>query len=71
MSKKIIKIYVAFSFLLNFSHAFFFATYQIFLTSRGMDLLEINIINMFFMMEYSCWKFPWEHLPTLSDARNR
>lgn len=50
MSKKIIKIYVAFSFLLNFSHAFFFATYQIFLTSRGMDLLEINIINMFFMM---------------------
>jgi len=50
MSKKIIKIYVAFSFLLNFSHAFFFATYQIFLTSRGMDLLEINIINMFFMI---------------------
>lgn len=49
MPKKVIKIYVAFSFLLSLSHAFFFATYQLFLASRGMNLLEINIINMFFM----------------------
>lgn len=49
MSKKIIKNYVTFSFLLSLSHAFFFATYQLFLASRGMNLLEINIINMFFM----------------------
>lgn len=50
MSKKIIKVYVIFSALFNFSHAFFFATYQLFLASRGMDLLEINIINMFYML---------------------
>lgn len=49
MPKKIIKTYVAFAFLLSLSHAFFFATYQLFLASRGMNLLEINIINMFFM----------------------
>lgn len=49
MSKKVIKTYVTFSFLLSLSHAFFFATYQLFLASRGMNLLEINIINMFFM----------------------
>ncbi|MFA6973816.1 MAG: MFS transporter [Parcubacteria group bacterium] len=49
MSKKIVKTYVTFSFLLSLSHAFFFATYQLFLASRGMNLLEINIINMFFM----------------------
>lgn len=49
MSKKIIKTYVAFSFALSLSHAFFYATYQLFLASRGLNLLEINIINMFFM----------------------
>lgn len=49
MQQRIIKTYVTFSFLLSLSHAFFFATYQLFLASRGMNLLEINIINMFFM----------------------
>jgi len=49
MSKKIIKTYVAFSFTLSLSHAFFYATYQLFLAERGLNLLEINIINMFFM----------------------
>lgn len=49
MSKGIIKTYVTFSFLLSLSHSFFFATYQLFLASRGMNLLEINVINMFFM----------------------
>jgi len=36
-------------FFLSLSHAFFFATYQLFLASCGMNLLEINVINMFFM----------------------
>ncbi|KKP58022.1 MAG: Major facilitator superfamily [Candidatus Moranbacteria bacterium GW2011_GWF2_34_56] len=58
MSKKIIRIYVIFSSLFNFSHAFFFATYQLFLASRGMDLLEINIINMFFMMGIFLFEVP-------------
>ena len=47
-----------FSLLFNFSHAFFFATYQLFLASRGMDLLEINIINMFFMMGIFLFEVP-------------
>jgi len=34
---------------LSLSTAFFFATYQLFLASRGMNLFEINLINMFFM----------------------
>lgn len=58
MSKKIIRIYVIFSSLFNFSHAFFFATYQLFLASRGMDLLEINIINMFFMIGIFLFEVP-------------
>lgn len=49
MPKRIIKTYVTLSFLLSLSHAFFFATYQLFLASRGMNLFEINLINMFFM----------------------
>lgn len=49
MPKKIIKTYVTLSFLLSLAHAFFFATYQVFLFSRGMDYLQMNIINMFFM----------------------
>lgn len=58
MSKKIIKIYVIFSSLFNLSHAFFFATYQLFLASRGMDLLEINMINMFFMLGIFLFEVP-------------
>lgn len=58
MSKKIIKTYVTFSFLLSLSHAFFFATYQLFLASRGMNLLEINIINMFFMAGIFIFEVP-------------
>lgn len=49
MPKKIIQTYIKFAFLLSLSHAFFFATYQLFLATRGMNLFEINIINMFFM----------------------
>lgn len=49
MPQKVIKTYVTLSFLLSLALAFFFATYQVFLFSRGMDYLQMNIINMFFM----------------------
>lgn len=58
MSKKIIKIYVALSFLLSLSIAFHFATYQLFLASRGMNLLQINIINMFFIAGILLFEVP-------------
>lgn len=50
MSKKTIRTYVVFSFLFSLAHSFFFATYQLFLASRGLNLLEINLVNMFFMI---------------------
>jgi MFS family permease len=58
MPKKIIKTYVTLSFLLSLSHAFFFATYQVFLFSRGMDFLQMNIINMFFMISVFLFEVP-------------
>jgi MFS family permease len=50
MSKKTIRAYIVFSFLFSLAHSFFFATYALFLASRGLNLLEINIVNMFFMV---------------------
>lgn len=49
MALKVIRVYVWFSFLSGLAISFFFATYQVFLASRGMDLLQINLINAFFM----------------------
>ncbi len=58
MPQKIIKTYVTLSFVLSLAHAFFFATYQVFLFSRGMDYLQMNIINMFFMMSVFLLEVP-------------
>lgn len=41
--------YLIFSGLFSFALSFFFATYVPFLTEKGMNLLQINIINAFFM----------------------
>lgn len=50
MTRRVIKYYLAFGFLLVLSQGFFFATYQLFLAERGMSLLEVNLINGFFML---------------------
>jgi len=44
--------------MIGFSEAFFFAIYQIFLASRGMNLLQINIINAFFMASIFLLEIP-------------
>lgn len=49
MVKKTLRLYISISFLLSLASSFFFATYTIFLTTRGMDLLQISLINAFFM----------------------
>ncbi|MBU2067983.1 MAG: MFS transporter [Patescibacteria group bacterium] len=49
MDKKVIRLYLAIAFLFGLSHSFFFATYVVFLVSKGLDLLEVNLINCFFM----------------------
>jgi len=49
MAKKIIRIYLRFSLLFILGQSFFFATYQMFLKSHGLSLLEINLVNLCFM----------------------
>ena len=58
MAKKIFWTYVVLSGLLNLSFSFFFSTYTIFLMSRGMDLLQINLINGFFMISIFFMEIP-------------
>lgn len=41
--------YLAINFLIDLTPAFLFATYQLFLLEKGLDLLQINLINVFFM----------------------
>lgn len=50
MARKVLKLYITISFLLGLSDSFFFATYVVFLFSKGLDLMEINLINTFFMI---------------------
>lgn len=40
------------------AHSFFFSTYSVFLTSKGFDLLEINLINCFFMVGVFLMELP-------------
>lgn len=49
MEKKIIRLYWLLAFLFGLSLSFFFATYVVFLVSNGLDLLQVNLINCFFM----------------------
>ncbi len=48
-AKKHTSKYLAISFLIDLMPAFFFATYQLFLLERGLDLFQINMINVAFM----------------------
>lgn len=50
MIKKTLRIYYMISFIIELSASFFFAVYAVFLVSRGMNLLEISLINGFFMI---------------------
>lgn len=48
-AQKHTKNYLIIATLINLLPAFFFATYQLFLLERGMDLLQINLINVAYM----------------------
>lgn len=48
--KKIINNFVAFKLLEGLALSFFFATYSLFLRQRGLDPLEINLLNGVFMV---------------------
>lgn len=58
MVKKTLRLYISISFLLSLASSFFFATYTIFLTTRGMDLLQISLINAFFMASIFIMEIP-------------
>jgi len=48
--KKIINLYVRLIFTLGLAEAFFFAIYQLFLINRGLNLLQIGLVNLVFMI---------------------
>lgn len=48
-AKKHVQKYLTISSLIDLMPAFFFATYQLFLIERGLDLLQINLINIAYM----------------------
>ena len=58
MTRKIIKNYVAFMFFDSLAISFFFGTYQLFLTQKGLSLLEINLLNCCFMFSSFLLEIP-------------
>ena len=58
MKKLIIRAFMAMSFLLAASPAFFFTTYQLFLVEKGMSILQISLINSAFMLSIFILEIP-------------
>jgi len=50
MERKIINQYLMIAFLFGLAFSFFCATYVVFLVSKGLDLLQVNLVNVFFMV---------------------
>ncbi len=58
MAGRIIKVYYGISFANGLAMSFFFATYVLFLRDAGLSLLEINLVNCFFMASCFLLEFP-------------
>lgn len=56
--KKIIKNFVAFRLLEGLAISFFFGTYVLFLRQKGLDLLEISLLNGFYMIAVFFFEIP-------------
>ena len=50
MFHPIAAVYLGFNALINFANSFFMVTYVLFLFEKGMDLLQINLINACYMI---------------------
>lgn len=50
MAKRTITLYLSLIATINFFHAFFYATYSVFLRSIGLDAFEMNMVNACFML---------------------
>lgn len=57
-TKLIIRNFTIFSLLNGLGMSFFFGTYQLFLLSKGFDLLEMNLINLSFMVFVFLFEVP-------------
>ena len=57
-AKLIIRNFTIFSLLNGLGMSFFFGTYQLFLVDKGFDLLEINLINLSFMISVFLFEVP-------------
>lgn len=51
-------LYFFITFTFGFGHAFFFSTYSIYLMSKGLDLLQINVVNCVFMASVFLLEIP-------------
>ncbi|MBI4262216.1 MFS transporter [Candidatus Uhrbacteria bacterium] len=58
MPQKTIRLYLFFTFLTKFGQSFIFATYTIFLLSRGLNLFEINLVNFVFYTTLFLFEIP-------------
>ncbi|MFA5644587.1 MAG: MFS transporter [Patescibacteria group bacterium] len=58
MAKKIIRNYTAFMLFDGLAISFFFATFQLFLDHKGLNLLEINLLNFVFMSTIFLFEVP-------------
>ncbi len=58
MPKQTIRLYLFFTFLTKFGLSFIFATYTIFLLSRGLNLFEINLVNFVFYTTLFLFEIP-------------
>ncbi|MCU0679926.1 MAG: MFS transporter [Planctomycetes bacterium] len=58
MTKKIIRRFLIFTLVAGLSQSFFFATYSLFLQDKGMSFLQMNIINLSFMVASFIFEIP-------------
>lgn len=58
MARKTYNLYMTVMFSYHLAHAFMFATYVVFLSERGMDLMQVNLINFFFMVSVFLLEMP-------------
>ncbi|PKM89409.1 hypothetical protein CVU83_00105 [Candidatus Falkowbacteria bacterium HGW-Falkowbacteria-2] len=58
MKTTIVRTYTLMAFLLRFAPAFFFATYQLFLTEHGMSIFQISLINGAYMLSVFILEVP-------------
>jgi len=56
--RRLVWLYLSLSFAFSMGHAFFFSTYSLYLMSKGLDLLQINVVNCVFMVSVFLLEIP-------------